>query len=292
MAICASVIVPVYNEENSIKECVESLLNLEYPSEELELVIVDNNSDDGTPEILKNCSVKYVFEGKKGSYTARNTGIRNSHGWFLVFTDSDCVVDREWLKNLIDVFRDPSIGVVSGRVAAYKPETLVERYSALKALPQEEFSNRSIPFAATANAAFRKAVLEEVGFFDENFTSGGDEEVCWRIREKGYRIVYQPKAVVYHKHRKTLEGLFKQYVKYGEGQARLYKKYGKRQVDWRGYLSVLWSVFIRTPWRIVNSPVKKDKILYIATPLLDTLAQVGFKWGSIRGSLKHNTVFI
>lgn len=292
MALKVSVIVPVYNAGGEIRDCLESLLSLDYPKGDYEVVVVDNNSDDSTAEVVKRYPVSYVFEGKRGSYNARNAGVRSSGGDFIAFTDADCIADGRWLKNLLDGFKDPDVGVVGGGVKAYKPETLVERYSAIKALPQDDFVHRPMPFAATANAAFRRSVLEDVGWFDGNFTSGGDEEVCWRIKKKGYKIAHRQDAVVYHRHRKTAGELFRLYARYGRGQAMLYKKYGLQQIDFHGYFSIMANVLLKTPLGVLTSFRSSDKALHLATPILDALTEAGFKAGCWAGSLKHKVVFI
>jgi len=292
MASEVSVIVPAYNAEGEIADCLQSLASLDYPKKKVEIIIVDNNSDDSTADIVKAYPVTYVFEGRRGSYCARNAGIRKSSGRLVAFTDADCVVDREWLKRILKPFSNPKVAVVGGRIAAYHPITLVERYCALKAFPQEKFLSRPIPFAATANAAFRRKILEDVGLFDGSFTSGGDEEVCWRIKQKGYTVAYEKDAVVYHKHRKTLAELFALYVKYGKGQSRLYKKYGRSQIDLSGYGAIALNIAVRTPWRLFTCWTAQDKSLYAATPLCDAVAIAGFKTGSIIGSMRNKVVFI
>ncbi|MDD5111693.1 MAG: glycosyltransferase [Candidatus Altiarchaeota archaeon] len=292
MALKVSVIVPAYNAGGEIGGCLDSLLSVDYPKGDYEVIVVDNNSDDSTAEVVKRYPVAYVFEGKRGSYNARNAGVRISSGEFIAFTDADCIVDVSWFRRLLEGFQDPEVGVVGGSIRAYKPKTLVERYSAVRALPQDDFASRRMPFAATANAAFRRSVLEEAGLFDGSFSSGGDEEVCWRIKKKGYKIAYKPDAVVYHRHRKTAGELFSLYARYGRGQAMLYKKYGLRQIDVGGYLSIIVNILLKTPLRILNSPWSSDKALHVATPVLDALAEAGFKAGCWEGSLKHKVVFV
>lgn len=103
-------VIPVYNAEKTIDECVQSLLALDYPQDKLEIITVDNNSTDNTKEILLSYPIIYLLEKKKVSYAARNLGIRNAKGEIIAFTDSDCVVDAQWLSNIIPAFDNPRVG--------------------------------------------------------------------------------------------------------------------------------------------------------------------------------------
>ncbi|TDA26046.1 MAG: hypothetical protein DSO01_06335, partial [Archaeoglobi archaeon] len=81
---------------------------------ELEVVIVDGHSEDGTVEIARKYGCRVVYESVGTIGGARNIGVRNSSGEFIVFTDADCVAERDWLKNLLKEFRDENIASVGG----------------------------------------------------------------------------------------------------------------------------------------------------------------------------------
>jgi len=121
-----SIIVPVLNRRESIGLCVESLLALDYPS--YEIIIVDNGSTDKSRDVVSKYPVKLVIETEKGPYYARNDGISIADGEIIAFTDSDCVVDRNWLKNLMRNYMHEEIGGVGGQILSYKPTTWVEKF--------------------------------------------------------------------------------------------------------------------------------------------------------------------
>lgn len=102
-----SVIVPVYNAQNTIGECVNSLLSLNYPKEKLELILVNNASTDDTPSLLEEYGdkIKIFNERKREPSSARNKGIIKSNGEIITFTDSDCKVDKDWLKKILNLYR-------------------------------------------------------------------------------------------------------------------------------------------------------------------------------------------
>ena len=94
--------VPVYNGESMIGKCIESLWNQDYPKDRYEIIIVDNDSKDGTAEVIKRYPAKYVLEDKiHTSYGARNTGARHAKGELRAFCDADETAEKQWLKTLV-----------------------------------------------------------------------------------------------------------------------------------------------------------------------------------------------
>lgn len=243
------VVVPVRNNQEMIGECIESLLDQDYPEKDYEIVIVDNNSTDNTAEIIKRYPVKYVFEGTKGKTNARNKGIKNASGDIIVFTDSDCIADRRWLSEIVREFEDKDIGGVGGKILGHEVSTRVEKYlEILYNAYNQNFSSTSPPRVITGNAAYRRDVLEEVGYFDESFETGEDYDLSWRVFWRGYSIRYAPNAIIYHRHRSSARKLFSQYFGYGKGYVRLINKHrGKlnfreeRIRRMRGYYRILSS---------------------------------------------------
>lgn len=231
-----SVIVPFLNSEATIDECLQALIsqNLK-PSE---IIMVDNGSTDRSKVIVNNFAnkngiiVKYFYESKKGPACARNLGIRNCIGNIIAFTDSDCVPDPDWLKNLIIEFQNPQVAAVAGIVESYKTETLYDKFHALFTLKGFEKSQIFSKFNLvsggfpTANLAVRKDVLIKLNSFDETLADNGEDyDLCDRIYRHGLKIKYIPDAVIYHKHRSTLIGTFKQGYGFGKSHAVLLKKH-------------------------------------------------------------------
>lgn len=124
-----SVVVPVYNGEKTLPLCLDSLMNLDYPKEDFEIIVVDNNSTDKTQEIIKRYPVRYVFEPHRNCAKARNKGIKSSKGEFVAFLDADCVAHKDWIKNLLNGCNDPFVGGCGGEIYSYNPSTLWEKYA-------------------------------------------------------------------------------------------------------------------------------------------------------------------
>lgn len=124
-----SIIVPVYNGEKTLPLCLDSLMRLDYPKENLEIIVVDNGSVDETARIIKRYPVKYVYEPHKGRARARNKGVELAQGRFVAFLDADCVAHKDWLRNILKGCNDPSIGGYGGTICTYNPSTFWERYT-------------------------------------------------------------------------------------------------------------------------------------------------------------------
>ncbi len=98
-----SIIIPVFNGQYTVRDCIDSLLNLNFPAEDREIIIVDNHSSDRTPEILAEYGdlIQCDWEGQRGAAAARNRGINSCRGKWVAFTDADCVVDSNWLSSKV-----------------------------------------------------------------------------------------------------------------------------------------------------------------------------------------------
>lgn len=239
---CVSIVLPVFNGEKLIGACLESIANLNYPKSNFELIVVDNGSTDRTVEIIKNfqtnnsLETKLYFQKIKGSYAARNVGVRSAIGDIIVFTDADCIVDKDWLINIVQYFSDDTMGGVAGEILPGGGDSLVERYSTVEEVLSQKrtFNSKFLPYAQTANAAYRKELFSRIGYFDE-VISGGDADYSWRMQlETDYKMGYAEDAVVLHRHRTDIKGLFKQRFKHGYGFILIrnkYKDYQNRQED-------------------------------------------------------------
>lgn len=228
--LAVSVVVPVYNGEDVLADCLESLVAQEEPEGGYEVLVVDNNSTDGTCRLVQRYPVHYVSEThRQTSYAARNAGVRAARGDVIAFTDADCVASRDWLRNGIAYFDNDRIGCVAGEIEAGTPRTKVERLLAeRKWLSQQQTLNHPfLPYAVTANAFYRREVFQQVGLFDEDLLSGGDADFGWRmLRHTKFELTYGRGALVRHRHRSDLRSLFRQSQKWGYGTAMLQQRYG------------------------------------------------------------------
>lgn len=224
-----SVIIPVRNRPEDMADCLKSLLNLAYPKDKLEIIVVDDGSTDDTVTVVKSFGVTVVSnEESKGQAFSRNMGEANANGEILAFLDSDCTVHPDWLKEITQFFSLPGLGGVGGFVASYFRESLIDRYeeafSSLNMGQHIIFDSNSVSnfYLPSCNFFVRREVFQEIGGFKPGMHLGEDVDLSWRIREKGHALLYLPFGVVSHKHRNILGKMLKRRFEYGTSESDLY----------------------------------------------------------------------
>lgn len=301
-----SIIVPVLNASLYIDDCILSLTNQDFPKDRYEIIIVDNGSKDDTIKKLDKYRerITILCEPKKGSYVARNTGIKIAKGKIIAFTDSDCVADKNWIKGLYTKFVSEDIGCVVGSVIPYPGKTLVEIYSKNKDILSQQIAlnSRYLSYGQTANTAFRKEVFDRIGNFDEKLISGGDADISWRMQiETNYKLVYNPDSFIEHHHRTSFKGLFRQQFRYGFGRIWLYKKYGahmKSYTDTNYDMRYNLLHSMKFVFNIILFFIRSFKRLFgfcdtyhMYEPLLSLLYVSGYVLGKMYGSAKLKKSF-
>ncbi|MFH8038989.1 MAG: glycosyltransferase [Candidatus Aenigmatarchaeota archaeon] len=239
-----SIVIPTKNNENTIEKCLNSILLLNYQN--FEVIVVNDGSQDKTQQILEKFKEK--FEHKNISYTilktdgvgpsaARNLAIKIARGEYIAFTDADCIVDREWLNELIKGFEFSSeVMGVGGDQKSPEDDTdfgkLVNLFMHIigfvteyvKSENKQKFSETS--HNPTCNVMYKKEVFDKVGYFLEGLWPGEDVELDYRIKKMGYKLLYNPNAMVYHYRPNTFKKFIDMMTRYGEVQAKLVKRYG------------------------------------------------------------------
>jgi glycosyltransferase involved in cell wall biosynthesis len=223
-----SVIIPVYNDRERLKLCLDALEKQTYPQNLYEVIVVDNGSDERIEKIIDQFKQALVTsEEQRGSYAARNKGISLAKGEILAFTDSDCIPDKNWIeagvKQLLSI---PGCGSVAGKIEIFfedpdKP-TAVELYDSITYLQQKKYV-RECNFGATANLFTFKKVFDEVGYFNDQLKSGGDMEWGQRVFSCGYPILYADDSYVRHPARKTLAELRQKVKRINKGHYEMSK---------------------------------------------------------------------
>jgi len=228
-----SIVIPVRNGEATIGALLESLQKVDYDQNKVEVMVIDGNSMDKTREIVAKYPVKLFVEDGEGLNAARNTGIKNSGGEVIAFTDADCIVPSNWIRKTVENFRDPQVWCVGGNIKGCGDDFL-SRYADNTVMPvMRSFKRHQVlsmiklffNYPAGCNMAFKRKALEEVGYFDEGLRYGADDlEIVERVGKAGHKIVLDPGVLVLHKHRSTLKGLLKQTFNYGRGGVLLLKR--------------------------------------------------------------------
>ncbi|MBX2965966.1 MAG: glycosyltransferase family 2 protein [Cyclobacteriaceae bacterium] len=215
-----SVIVCTYNRERYIGKCLEHLHNQHADKKLYEIIIIDNNSTDGTTEICKAAVTKYgettfhyFFEPVQGHSQSRNRGISESKGNIIAFLDDDAFTDPDYISNLNTFFiAHPEVMAIGGKIIpVYEGETpawMSEHLLPLVAAQDmgnqpKKFTGRKFPIGA--NMAFRKEAFDKYGIFNTNLgrkgsgLEGGDEkDVFDRLKKNNETIFYVPSVIVQH----------------------------------------------------------------------------------------------
>lgn len=223
-----AVIVPCYNEAGTVGGTVESLLMLDYPSDKLEIVLVNDGSTDGTREVMDRYAahpqITVIHQANGGKHTALNAGIAATSAEFIGCLDADSFVDPAALREIIPCFDDPQVAATTGAMSIHKPQSLVQH-----------MQNAEYTFGITTRHAiasvnglyvtpgpfsfYRRSVLDELGSFRHGHQTE-DMEMALRIQRAGYRIENAPRARVYTKGPHTIPALIKQRVRWTSGFLR------------------------------------------------------------------------
>ncbi len=282
-----SIIVPVYNAERSIKKCIGSLLNLDYTKSKYEIIFIDDASMDNTKRILEDCAEKHknikIFEQlHKGPAAARNLGITKANGKIIFFTDSDCVVPRNWITNMQKYLDNNNIGAVGGSLKPVSSNSIYEIFDQKRRENLYGCEKKFVDALPTCNLAVRKGVLEEIEGFDESFeyASAEDYELCYRIRKAGYKILYAPEISVLHYHSQNLKSLLRRGYTHGREFIKLRRKHEGNRLN---ILKILLISFVMPLATIRKYPLGLSTIAI----LYETSASLGGVVGLWRYVVKN-----
>ena len=285
-----SVIVPVRDGESTIGDCLDAILANDYPADRREILVIDNGSSDGTAAQITTRPVAYLREAERGVSNARNRGIAESRGEILAFLDADCIVETQWLTELVRPFEDPGVGGVGGNLEHAPPTNAAERQAVRLLGDWQRFAFDSDPaYPITANAAYRRDVLERIGPFDPHMTRAQDVELGLRFQERsGRRLAFAERATARHRNRSTQLGFFRQQLGWAYGAGLVGVKYeamGGNPVKWpdarevtrtaRGLAIVLWAGIRR-----------RGRRRWIEDAWFDLLRQIAW-WIGVRAGLRR-----
>jgi glycosyltransferase involved in cell wall biosynthesis len=215
-----SIIVPVYNTAPFLAGCIGALKHQDYDRDRYEILLVDNNSTDGSADILAAATgVTVLSETKQGSYAARNLGVRMARGEVIAFTDSDCLPEPGWLRAIDTAFADRGLQVVLGSRRPQRETGLVSLlcdYDDKKAELVIGSDRADAHFAYTNNLAVRRTTFDTYGPFVERHR-GADSVFLRRVVEgEGARsAAYEPRMRVVHAEMASVASYCKKTFIYG-----------------------------------------------------------------------------
>jgi len=213
-----SVVIPAYNAERTIDQCLQALADQSTPRAIYEVIVVDDGSSDGTRDrVAMYPDVRLLTQVHAGSAAARNLGVAHAYGEIVLFTDADCAPTSDWIECMTAPFRDEQITGVKG-IYLSDQRALVARFVQLEyegkyeRMAQETY----IDFVDTYSAGYRRAVLLASGGFNASLRLDSDQEFSFRLARQGHRLVFVPEARVRHLgHADTLGAYWRKKFKIG-----------------------------------------------------------------------------
>lgn len=223
-----SVVSPVYNAERSLEKLIASLNAQTYPRELVEIVLVDNDSSDGSWDVIaRHPEVIGLRETSRHTPGApRNAGMQRATGEIIALVDADCWAEPDWLEQgvryMVSNRLDRLAGHVEFEFASYR--NFYELFDSSVNFQQRDFVKEG--WCITANLFLRRNVIEDVGLLDPTLKLCEDMEFGLRASEKGKTLGYCRDATVHHVTRRSFSALFKKFVRSGYGCGQLYRKHG------------------------------------------------------------------
>jgi GT2 family glycosyltransferase len=219
-AALVSVVIVNWNGMDYLEECLASVQRQTYPR--IELVVIDNGSTDGSREWMHTLSPQdcrlIEFPTNTGFAAGVNAGIKSSNGEYVALLNSDAVADPAWLGHLVASLSNPGFGMAASKILFYENRDVIDKAGHLffpdglnrgRGAGEPDHGQYDQPgeifFPDGCAALYRKAMLDDIGLFDEQFFAYGDDaDLGLRARWRGWKCSYSPEARVYHHHSRSL----------------------------------------------------------------------------------------
>lgn len=317
-----SFIMPVLDEETTIRQCFDSLLDLDYPKDKIEILVAEGHSKDNTHKILKEYAKKYkniiLLKNPTGNTSiGRNICIEHATGDMLMNYSGHVIAEKNLLKILALKLSELSKEIVAVGCSNVSPEQQ-NFVGKLAGVVFSSFMGGKNLFVQNAEfeeerysdhvsfACYRRKPVEGVGNFDPEFWCGQDAELDLRLLNAGYKILYTPETKVHHFKRSTFKSLFRQMYRYGIARAKMVKKHPKTLKIFHlfgpGFITGIILFFILTIFNILpvwfisilslsyillsiisSFQVTMNPSLVLSSILFYLLVHVGYGLGFIRG---------
>jgi GT2 family glycosyltransferase/MoaA/NifB/PqqE/SkfB family radical SAM enzyme len=245
-----SIIIASYNRKDLLKKNLEAIDNQKFAGD-LEVIVIDDGSTDGTLEMLKNKVTgnnKFVFKYFKTSHSgpanARNLGVANSCGDILIFLDDDTVVqNNDYVQRMVESFEEKGVGIVAGKTIDFYSGILkLVRAGDPPEINFNEFSKlKETVGVPTKNAAFLKEAFLKVGGFDPLFKySQEDIDLCIRILNLGYKLVFNKEALVFHYPIYNFSSYVRKYYHIGYSLGLFHSHYPDKSPKFSGFKAAIF----------------------------------------------------
>lgn len=222
-----SVIIPSYNSEKTIEKNLNALLNQTYANE-YEIILVDS-STDRTPAIVKEKfpDIQFIhFNNKTDPGTARNTGVKECKGEIILFIDSDCIAASDWIEQLVSMHKNTDYAAIGGSVLNGNDPKSMIAWAGYFAEFREFIPERlegEVSHIPTCNISYKASVFKRIEGFNANYYPQEDLEFNYRLIKSGQKILFYPKAKIYHNHRTDIKSFFIHQKRVGQITSKILK---------------------------------------------------------------------
>ncbi len=231
-----SIVIPAYNEEEDLPKCLSAILKQDFPKNDYEIIVVDNNSTDKTIEVAKKFGAKVISELKQGNTFAVKKGMDSATGEIIACTDADSIVFQGWLSGLAKIFEDKRVVGATGTVYVESGNIILDSiYRKLYELFILTNFLVGKPHFSGFNMAVRRNAYRQIGGIDENFTMSPDVDLGLRIAKQG--------RIVFSKNLKALTSL----RRWQDAPSDTFLTYLK------GYI---WTIWLRKPPPVKQKPIR------------------------------------
>ena len=263
-----SVIIPAHNEAAVIVKSVERILESSYP--DLQVIVVDDGSTDGTTEVLEHAygdhpSVRIITIPNGGKANAINVGLASARGSIVVALDADTLFEKDTITNLTRWFVDPAVGAVAGNAKVGNRINTITKWQALEYISAQNLERRALvtlgcmTVVPGAVGAWRREALEKLGRFPTN-TLAEDQDLTISVQKAGYRVVFDSEAVAWTEAPDTFKGLMRQRFRWAYGTLQCLWKH--RDVTFRPRFGTLGLIAMPQVWLF-------QVLLTVMAPLVD-----------------------
>ena len=264
-----SIIVPAFNEEITLKSCLQSLVELDYP--EYEIIVIDDGSTDKTLEEARrfeSSGVKVIHQENQGKANALNNGINVSKGEIVVTVDADTILERDSLRKIASRFvANSRVGAVAGNVKVIPEPSLLniiqgtEYTVGINLIRKAQSMLGCVMIVPGPIAALKREAVERVGFFSDD-TFAEDFDITMKILKAGYQVEYEDDAISYTDAPKNLEDFMKQRRRWYRGMMQVLDKHRDMYLNRKHGFSGMFGV--PNLWFDTISPIFNTALILLA----------------------------
>lgn len=231
-----TVVVPTYNEEAYIGECLDSLIKSDYPTGHFEVLVLDGGSDDGSRDTVLGLARQHDFvrlldNPRRIAAAAVNTGIQNARGNVIIILSGHSYVAPDFISQNVLYLSKSGAACVGGPIHSISHSFLGKTISLAMSSPFGvgnalfRYSHKEQYVDTVAFGAYRREVFDGVGLFDEDLVYNEDDEFNSRLRKRGGKIFLTPEIESFYHSRTSLGQLWRQYFHYGYGKVRVIQRH-------------------------------------------------------------------